>query len=288
MENKNNGIVIVVESGSDLPKELAEKYGIVILPMHVMFDQHNYNDGTFPVSQIIDYYHQTKKIPTTSATNVGEYLQAFKKIHQEHPNKLILHLCYSAVTTATYQNAKIASTDLDYVYHIDTKFVSAGQTMIILKVAKYIQSHPECHIEDVRKYAYKIIEKTHMCFLPSQLDFLKAGGRVSNAAYLGANILKLKPLIEIKDGKLVATKKYRGRHMKKICLRMIDDLLDTSDYDIEDIILLYSYGLDEDILKESQDIVNDLGFQNIYFIETGGVITSHSGPGGFGVVFCDE
>lgn len=288
MKNTENGIILVAESGSDLPKELAEKYGIIILPMHVMFNQHNYDDGTFPISQMIEYYDQTKHIPTTSATNVGEYMEAFHSIHKKYPHKIILHLCYSAVTTATYQNAIIASEGLEYVCHIDTQFVSGGQAMILIKTAKYIQTHPDADLNTVKNYVNHIISKTHMFFLPHQLDFLKAGGRVSNVAYLGANILRLKPMIEIKDGKLVATKKYRGKNMKKICLRMVDDLLDTYDYDIEDIILLYSYGLDEEILTEIQDIVTDLGFQNIYPIETGGVITSHSGPGGFGIVFCDE
>lgn len=288
MENKNDGFIIVAESGSDLPKDLAEKYGIVILPMHVMFDQHNYDDGTFPISQMIEYYHQTKHTPTTSATNVGEYIEAFHNIHKQYPHKIILHLCYSAVTTATYQNALIASKGLDYVCHIDTQFVSGGQSLILIKTAKYIQTHPDADITSIKKYVHHLINKTHMFFLPQQLDFLKAGGRVSNVAYLGANILRIKPMIEIKDGKLVATQKYRGKNMKKICLRMINDLFDTYDYDIEDVILLYSYGLDEDILKESQDIVSDLGFQNIYCMETGGVITSHSGPGVFGIAFCDE
>ncbi|WP_050638350.1 DegV family protein [Candidatus Stoquefichus sp. SB1] len=288
MKNKYKKIVILAESGSDLPQELVQKYDIVIVPMHVMFDGHNYDDGTFSVSQIIDYYHQTKKIPTTSATNVGEYMEAYQKIHQKYPQSLILHLCYSAVTTATFQNAHIASEGLDYVCHIDTKFVSGGQSMIILKVAQYIQMHPQVELDDLKAYTYKVIERTHMCFLPHQLDFLKAGGRVSNAAYLGANVLGLKPLIEIIDGKLVATQKYRGRNMKRIYQRMIDDFLLPYDYDLDDIILLYSYGIDEDILQNNKAIIEEMGFQNIYLVQAGGVITTHSGPAGFGIIFYEN
>lgn len=288
MKKEIEGIVILAESGSDLPKELAEKYNIVIVPMHVMFDNHNYDDGSFPVSQIIDYYNETKRIPTTSATNVGEYMEAFQKIHEKYPNRIILHLCYSAITTATFQNANIASTGLDYICHIDTKFVSAGQAMILIKTAKYIEEHPENNLEDIKTYVYQLIEKNHMCFLPSQLDFLKAGGRVSNAAYLGANVLGLKPMIEIIDGKLVAGKKYRGRDMGKICKRMIDEFLAPYDYDLEDIILLYSYGIDENILAANKQKIENLGFKNIYLMQAGGVITTHSGPSGFGIIFCEK
>jgi fatty acid-binding protein DegV len=124
-----------------------------------------------------------------------------------------------------------------------------------------------------------------MVFLPSQLDFLKAGGRVSNAAYLGANILGLKPIIEIIDGKLVGTKKYRGRDMKKICKRMMNEFLTEYDCHLEDFFMLHSYGLDKTIMKETENIAKEHGFQNIRWIETGGVITSHSGPGCFGFIF---
>lgn len=285
MDKHTKGFVILAESGSDLPKDIAEKYGIVIVPMHVMFNDNNYDDGKFPIQEIIDYYEKTKTIPTTSATNVGEYMNAYQKIHQEHPDKLILHLCYSAITTATYQNANIASEGLDYVYHIDTKFVSGGHGFLLYKVAQYLQEHPDIELETLKSYIHECINKIHMVFLPSQLDFLKAGGRVSNAAYLGANILGLKPLIEIIDGKLVGTKKYRGRDMRKICKRMMNEILMKYQCDLEDLFLLYSYGLDEAIMKDAEILAKEYGFKNIRWIETGGVITTHSGPGGFGFVF---
>ena len=117
------------------------------------------------------------------------------------------------------------------------------------------------------KRQQKLIEKTHMVFLPSQLDFLKAGGRVSNAAYLGANILGLKPIIEIIDGKLVGTKKYRGRDMKKICKRMMNEFLTEYDCHLEDFFMLHSYGLDKTIMKETENIAKEHGFQNIRWIE---------------------
>lgn len=285
MDKYTKGFVILAESGSDLPKDIAEKYDIEIVPMHVMFNHKNYDDGEFPIKEIIDYYDKTKTIPTTSATNVGEYMNAYQKIHQEHPDKLILHLCYSAVTTATYQNANIASEGLDYVCHIDTQFVSGGQGFLLYKVAKYLENYPDIELKALKSYIYKLIEKTHMVFLPSQLDFLKAGGRVSNAAYLGANILGLKPIIEIIDGKLVGTKKYRGRDMKKICKRMMNEFLTEYDCHLEDFFMLHFYGLDKTIMKETENIAKEHGFQNIRWIETGGVITSHSGPGCFGFIF---
>ena len=137
MKIKAKDIIILIESGSDFPLDLAKENNIEIVPMHVIIDQHDYCDGQLPISKIIEYYDNTHRIPSTSAANVSDYLNAYRKIHKQYPDKCILHLCYSAVTTATWQNSIIASEDLDYVYHIDTKFVSGGQTLVVYKIMNY-------------------------------------------------------------------------------------------------------------------------------------------------------
>lgn len=102
-------IIILTESGADIPVKTAMKLGIHIVPMHVAFGEHNLNDGAFLPNEIFTYYKQTRQIPSTSATNPQEYREAYLKIKQQNPDCKILHLCYSAVTTATWQNAIIGS-----------------------------------------------------------------------------------------------------------------------------------------------------------------------------------
>ena len=100
--------IIVVESGSDIPLDIAAKYGIEIVPMHISFDGETYDDGSdFAVNLIFEYHTKTGEVPSTSATNPYEYNSIFEQIHKKHPDKQILHLCYSAITTATWQNAHI-------------------------------------------------------------------------------------------------------------------------------------------------------------------------------------
>ena len=104
-----NPIIIVAETGSDITPELAAKYNITLVPMHVTFDSHTMDDGSFPVQKICDYYKETGKLPRTSGCSPDDFTLVFDAIHTAHPNAQILYLAYSAVTTCSYQSAVIAS-----------------------------------------------------------------------------------------------------------------------------------------------------------------------------------
>lgn len=276
-------IIIVAESGSDIPKEYVDRYHLHILPMYVNFAEESLEDGSFPVEKIFQYYKETRKLPSTSAVSPEAYERAFLKIHEENPEAVILHLCYSAVTTCTWQNALIASEDMDYVRHVDTKAVTAGQTAIVLRTAKYVEEHPEAGIDELCELIEEWSSKLEMYFFPGDLNYLRAGGRVSNATYLGAALLSIKPLIKIDDGYLVAGKKYRGT-MERVSKKLIADYFGSGELSVEEVYLIYSKGLSERLREELESRIKALGAQNVMWIRTGGVISTHSGPGAFGIV----
>lgn len=276
-------IVIVAETGADIPLEIVEKYELNIIPMYVNFDDETRKDGSFPVSMIYDYHVKTGKLPQTSAVNPENYRLLFKQLHNEHPEKEILHLSYSAVTTATYSNALIASENLPYVTHIDTKGVSGGQAAIVIRTARYLEEHPYVCMNQLVEMIEGWIGKLRMKFFSGDLGYLRAGGRVSNAAYLGATILSIKPLIEIHDGNLVSTRNYRGS-MSKVSKRLIMEFFENEKMDLADIYLLYSEGLDDDVHTQNENLIKEYGVSQTQWIKTGGVITTHSGPGAFGIV----
>ena len=274
--------VIVAESGCDMLKNLVNEYDIKIVPMHVAMGGKNLNDGEFPVTEVFSYYNSTKKLPTTSATSPDEYKTMFESIHENDPDAQIIHLCYSAVTTATYQNSLIGSEDMDYVTHIDTKGVTGGQSAVILKMAEFLRKNPDASIEHIKKEADFWITRSRCAFFPGDLDYLRAGGRVSNAAYIGATILGLKPLIEILDGKLVGTKKYRGSR-DKVCKKFLTEYLKENALEKESIYFLFSHGLNPQLMKELENIAAEMGYPSVLWVETGCTISTHCGPGAFGV-----
>lgn len=274
--------IIVTESGTDLPLDLVELHHIHVIPMHVIMDDIDYADGSIPVTEVYDYYKRTKKIPTTSAVNPNEYACVFKKIIEENPGCTIIHIGYTSKASCTYQNALIASEDIASIYHVDSLNVTGGEAAIVLKAVELIEKYSDIEPEDLIKKIEYFVSKARVSFIPGNLEYLKAGGRLSNTAYLGASILQLKPLIEIIDGKLVATKKYRGG-MRHIAEKYMNEYIDKYNMDTEQIYIIYSLGLDEQIKQYIEEIVKGKGFKKVIWIQTGCVISAHSGPGAIGI-----
>ena len=275
--------IIVTESGADLPLDLVKLHNIHVLPMHVVMDEMDYLDGSILVTDVYDYYNRTKKIPTTSAINPNEYAFLFEKLTEENPGCIIIHISYSSKASCTYQNALIASDDMENIYHVDSLNVSGGEAAIVLKAVELIEKYQDIQPADLIKKLEHFVDIARVSFIPGNLEYLKAGGRLSNAAYLGASILKLKPLIEIVNGKLVATQKFRGG-MKRIAEKYMNEYIDKNKIDKEQIYLIYSLGLEEKIKQYIEEIVREKGFKKITWIQTGCVISTHSGPGAIGIV----
>ena len=275
-------IILMAESGSDITTELAKEYDIEIVPMHVTFENESLDDGSFPVEKIVNYYKEKGKLPKTSGSTPEDFEKAFDRIHQEHPDASILYLAYSAVTTVSYQSAKIASEGRDYVYMFDTKHLSIGQGMIVVEVAKYLRQHPDISVEELMDVAIKLSQKMNMCFMPDNLEFLKAGGRVSNVAFLGARILGLHPVIEILDGKLIATKKYRGK-MTKVAADLVRDYAQNYHLNRDCIWFIKIIGTSNEVILAMEEAAKECGFKEWRWILAHGVITTHGGPAAIGL-----
>ena len=275
-------IILVAETGSDITPELASQHSIQLVPMHVSFDTETSDDGSFPVQKICDYYHSTGKLRSTSESTPEDFTQAFDRIPEQYPEAQILYLEYSAVTTCSYQSALIAAQDRDYVTAIDTKQVSIGQAAIVIKIAELLAATPDLTLAQTADAAQDLISRAKMCFLPDNLEFLRAGGRVSNVVCLGSRILDIHPCIEILEGKLVATRKYRGK-MKKTVTQLIRDYADSYHLDREILWMVYTVGLPEDIRRAAEETAQACGFRKVQWVQANGVITTHGGPSAFGI-----
>ncbi len=282
-----SSIILMAETGSDVSKEMAGKYGIYIVPMHVNFGDDTYDDGSFPVEKIRDYYKETGKLPKTSGSTPEDFEKAFDEVHAKWPEAKILYLAYSAVTTCSYQSAVIASEGRDYVTIIDTKQVSAGQAAVVVTLAKMLKEKPEMTLEQAVEAANDLIARANMCFTPDNLEFLRAGGRVSNVAFLGSRILNIHPCIEILDGKLVATKKYRGK-MTKVAVKLINDYAQQYYLEKDTLWIVHTVGLSDEVKESIKEAAKECGFKEISWVLAGGVITTHGGPAAFGLAGFSE
>ena len=276
-------ILLMAESGSDITPELAGQLGVFIVPMHVTFGGETRDDGAFPVTQMFEHYKATREPPRTSGCTPHDFEVAFGRALEENPGAQILYLAYSACTTCSMQSAIMTADGRKDIRIVDTKSVSAGQMAVVMRVAKALREHPEMTMDEAVAVANDAIAKVRMGFIPGDLDYLRAGGRVSNAAYLGAKILGLHPLIEIQDGKLISTKKYRGS-MARVIAQMAREFPEQSGLGKGEIHLIYGDGLAEDVRHDAERILTENGYQIKGWVRTGCVIAAHSGPGSFGIV----
>lgn len=276
-------ILLMAESGSDITPELAGQLGVTIVPMHVTFAGETRDDGAFPVTQMFEHYKATREPPRTSGCTPHDFEVAFGRVLEENPGAQILYLAYSACTTCSMQSAVMVADGREDIRIIDTKSVSAGQMAVVMRVAKALQAHPEMTLDEAAAIAKDAIAKVRMGFIPGDLDYLRAGGRVSNAAYLGAKILGLHPLIEIQDGKLISTKKYRGS-MARVIAQMAREFPEQNGLGKGEIHLIYGDGLAEDVRHDVERILTEKGYRIEGWVRTGCVIAAHSGPGSFGIV----
>lgn len=274
--------IIVTETGGDIPAEHVERHGLELVPMHVTFGEKSLDDGSFPVSDIFEHYRATGELPRTSGCTPQDFADAFARVKARDPEATILYLAYSACTTCSFESARLAADGRADVIALDTKCVTAGQFLVVTNTARFLEERPDATAPEVEAFVASQVARSRMAFIPGGLEFLRAGGRLSNGAYLGAQLLRIKPVIEIVDGRLVATKKLRGS-MEKAVLALVDDFIAREPLDVSRVGLIRNEGLDEGLQQQVEAKVRAAGFQEVTWIETGGVISSHCGPGSFGI-----
>lgn len=281
-----SNIVLVADTGSDISLDLAKQKDIYLVPMHVSMDNEFRDDGTFPPEEICTYFDRTGKLPTTSGSAPGDFTKIFDEIHARWPEKLILYLGYSAVTTCSYQSALLAAEGRDYITCIDTKHVSAGQGAIVLQIADLLADNPSMSIDEVVYEANILCTRAKMVFIPDDLKYLKAGGRVCNATCLVGRILNIHPCIEILNGSLVGTKKYRGA-MEALVPKLMKSYTNEHNLNRDRLWLIGTVGLSQSIMRIAERVAAELKFKSISWVKPGSVITTHGGPRAFGMVgFC--
>lgn len=235
-------IILSTESGADLPEDMIEKHEIQVVPMHIIMDGNDYLDGTLPVGDIYKYHERTKNIPSTTATNVHEYEEFFASIRNRFPDCAIVHIGYTSKASSSFQNAVIAAEEFEDIYLIDALNVTAGLGAVVLYAADVLEKDPDIKAARLVEKIEVVVPKSRLAFIPGSLEFLKAGGRVSNMGSLIGTLLKIKPRIDLKDGKLMSTKKYRGK-MNGASEKLFNDYLQEFDIDREQLYLIYSIAL---------------------------------------------
>lgn len=278
-------IVVTTDSCCDLSPELFEQFDIKSLPLWVTIGDKTCFDSVdiFP-RDIFDYVNKTNVLPKTAARSVGDFIDFFKTYVNDGCDVIFIGI--GSELSTTYQNAKIAAAEVGNVYVVDSENLSTGIALCVLKA---------CDLRDegilpAEEIAQKVSEETgriNVSFIIDRLDYLYKGGRCSAVSALGANLLKLHPCIEVKNGKMGVGKKYRG-NMKDILVKYIQDRLSVEGmkYKRKRVFVTHTCVDHLDYVDACVQAVKETGlFDTVYTTCAGSTISSHCGPNTLGILF---
>lgn len=276
-------VKIITDSTADLSPELLEQYDISVVPLYVVMGDKTQKDGLEVTPEdIYAHVNETGKLPSTSAPNLDDYTAEFSKWREQGYE--IVHFNISSDFSSAYQNACTAANGMDGVYVVDTRNLSTGSGLVVLHGAELAQQGKSG--AEIKQACDSMTDRVEASFVVDSIDYLHKGGRCSSVAALGANLLKLKPLIEVLDGKMKAGKKYRGNIDKVILNYVADKLRDREDIDRHRIFITHTK-CSHVTVQQVRGKINELypGFEEILETTAGCTITSHCGPGTLGILF---
>ena len=275
-------IKILSDSTCDLSKSLVNENNISLFPLSIIKNGESFKDNvTITPNDIFAHVAAGGDLCSTSAGSIGEYADFFSQYADDYDG--IIHINIGSSFSSSYQNAFLAAQEFDNIRVIDSQNLSTGQGLIVLKACELAKSCTD--LDELHKEIQDYTEKVEASFVLDQLAYMVKGGRCSAAAALGANLLNLKPCIEVKSGKMGVVKKYRGSYAKCLTSYVKDRLHNRDDLSYETLFLTYTTA-DETCLAAVKDAINAYGqFDTIYETTAGCTVSCHCGPATLGILF---
>ena len=275
-------IKITSDSTCDLPKNLVDQYDIGIFPLTIIKDNKDFTDNiTITPADIFAHVSNGGDLCSTAAGNINDYADMFAKYSADYD--AVLHISLGSGFSSCYQNACLAASEYDNVRVVDSQNLSTGHGLVVLKACQISKDYTD--LAALQEAVQALTPKVEASFVLDQLKYMVKGGRCSSAAALGANLLNLKPCIEVRDGKMSVVKKYRGAYSK--CLASyVKDRLDGRDDVDSSIIFLTHTPVDEECLNAAKNAVDTYtNAETLIDCSAGCTVSCHCGPGTLGVLF---
>lgn len=276
-------VAITAESTIDMPKDLLKQYNINTLPFMVILGENEYKDGEITSADIFKFVQEQKVLPKTSAINKEGYRNFFEE--QLKSCDAIVHLCLSSQISSSCQNAKDVASEMKNVYVIDTLSLSTGIALLAV-YASELASKGETAQEIFDKVSARV-PNVQASFVIERLDYLYKGGRCSALSLFGANLLRLRPQIILKEGKMGAYRKYRGS-MDKVVENYCADVLEEFNTPDKKVAFLTYTTATEGMIAAAKKALQEKGFEKIYETTAGATITSHCGEHTLGILYLND
>lgn len=275
-------ITIITDSTSDIPKELIDRYGIIEMPLTVNFGEEEFKDKVdITNEEFYERLENSKSLPTTSQVNPSAFADVYKRELEMGSSIISIHI--SSELSGTYQSAAVAKNliESDNISVIDSRTASIALGKIVLKAAELRDMGLDRKSIEGEIENYK--NRVELLIVVDTLEYLKKGGRLSEAKAFIGTVLKLKPILTIKDGKVILIDKARGK--KRAFNKIIDMIKENKSDNLEDVFGVANAKCIETVDRLKELIAEE--YKKPKFIDTnvGSVIATHVGPGAFGVAY---
>lgn len=280
-------IKICTDSCVDLPEEQISKFNISVLPLSVILGDEEYLDGVnIKPNQIFEYVNKNGILPKTSARSVEDFKIFFNDLLKD--DNEVIYTGISSKLSSTYQNAIKAKEEIgsNKLHIVDSKSLSTGIGLLVIYACKLVQMGLTCE-EIVKQLEYQA-NLNQTSFVVDKLDYLYKGGRCSAIARFGANLLKIKPRLELKDGKIENTGKYMGQ-FRVVVKKYIDDMLKVHSNIKKDICFITHTCSDKQFVEQIVEYVKSKNiFETVLSSTAGATISCHCGENTLGILYLLE
>lgn len=275
-------VKITSDSTCDLTPELLSAYQIELFPLTIVLNDMPHRDGLdITPPDIFSAVGQGSPLPSTTAVSVGEYQDRFSVLSKEYD--AVIHINIGSGFSACYQNATIAAQEFDNVYAVDSQNLSSGHGHVVLAAAKAAQAGKSA--QEILALLEGLIPRVEASFIIDRLDYMVKGGRCSAVAMLGANLLKLKPCIEVKNGAMCVVKKYRGSFEKCLETYVKERLEGRANLIFDQIFITHPACPPSDVALVRGEIEKYAHFDAVTETKAGCTVSSHCGPRTLGILF---
>lgn len=269
---------IVTDSASDLPQSVADELHIGIVPLTIRIGDQEYVDRRdLTPKQFWALVKASPTLPETAAPAPGLFEAAYRE-QVDHGATHIVVVALSAALSATMQSAELAARSFPEgtIRIVDSRSVSLGEGLVAAECARLAATGAD--VDAVVALAHSLVERTEVWGALDTLDNLKKGGRIGGARALLASALSIKPIIEVRDGKVEPGGKQRTR--SKALAFLVDKLRNGGE--IEHLYVLHA---DCDDADEFVAMLQPYATEPIVIGDIGPVVGTHAGRGTIGIGF---
>lgn len=282
-------IRIVTDSTADVPVEIREKYGIEVLPLRIMISGNEYYDGRdINCEKLFSLVEDSGDFPKTSAVNIAEAEDLFESLTADGDEVIALSL--SSALSSSYSVMCMAAKGCQHperISVIDTKNLCMGILALVMQTVKMIEQG--LTREQTVKNIEEMRSKVRTTFVLDTMEYLARGGRCSSLVSAAGDVLSLHPGIKVcEDGSLKMYHMFRGRngHVKD---KYVSDFLNEPENIRDDCLYVADSGISETEVERLCEVSESLNHFDSYLkTKAGCVISSHCGPGCFGLAYIEK